>query len=206
MVDLKDNNQNDYIKKIEDLEENVGNKMLLTDMYGVINDSKYSGRIPQIYEQIQKNIIYFIKSYNQNDKYDLEKMNKLKKYYISNNQNIDLTDELIDKCIIEIKNYEETSINKKLLKETFRLAYPSGTCSSKFEILKKDLSNIFSHYSRLNKNDLKNRFDEERLLSNKKSIKYYIYSSSLIKEEELKKSLKKPKVNVKKTNDLTMGM
>lgn len=191
-----------YLKQIEELPENNEKNMLITDCWRVAHTSKYD-RLPRTNNLINNDVVSFIKNAVLTDKNDLDKLKKIIDYYNINQLKVDLNDKLLYKLSDEIKNYEETPQNKKLIKEMFRLAFPYGTCSSKYDVLKRDIIHIFMEYLKLSKEEPKeeNTFNKDRLLVSKKIIKLFMYYSEQLMEEKLKKEAKglkkeKPKKQV----------
>lgn len=183
-----------YTQKLNSLENNMEGNLILNNISKIFC-SKEQMRFIREFKSLKNSCD--INKKNLEEKGMKDKVIKAMK--ILDNLNVSeeqMEEKKLIKLSEEIKKMEENPQNKKVLKETLKMAYPHGRVPLKYDALKNDVSHLITHYLNLTKIENKSSWEKDRIVANKTSIKYFISSYKQLKEDELKKEVKKVKKEV----------
>lgn len=183
-----------YTQKLNSLENNMEGNLILNNISKIFC-SKEQMRFIREFKSLKNSCD--INKKNLEEKGMKDKVIKAMK--ILDNLNVSeeqMEEKKLIKLSEEIKKMEENPQNKKVLKETLKMAYPHGRVPLKYDALKNDVSHLITHYLNLTKIENKSSWEKDRIVANKTSIKYFISSYKQLKEDGLKKEVKKVKKEV----------
>ncbi len=183
-----------YTQKLNSLENNMEGNLILNNISKIFC-SKEQMRFIREFKSLKNSCD--INKKNLEEKGMKDKVIKAMK--ILDNLNVSeeqMEEKKLIKLSEEIKRMEENPQNKKVLKETLKMAYPHGRVPLKYDALKNDVSHLITHYLNLTKIENKSSWEKDRIVANKTSIKYFISSYKQLKEDGLKKEVKKVKKEV----------
>lgn len=183
-----------YTQKLNSLENNMEGNLILNNISKIFC-SKEQMKFIREFKSLKNSCD--INKKNLEEKGMKDKVIKAMK--ILDNLNISeeqMEEKKLIKLSEEIKKMEENPQNKKVLKETLKMAYPYGRVPLKYDALKNDVSHLITHYLNLTKKENKDSWEKDRIVGNKTSIKYFISSYKQLKEDGLKKEVKKVKKEV----------
>ncbi len=183
-----------YTQKLNSLENNMEGNLILNNIAKIFC-SKEQMKFIREFKSLKNSCD--INKKNLEEKGMKDKVIKAMK--ILDNLNVSeeqMEEKKLIKLSEEIKRMEENPQNKKVLKETLKMAYPHGRVPLKYDALKNDVSHLITHYLNLTKIENKSSWEKDRIVANKTSIKYFISSYKQLKEDGLKKEVKKVKKEV----------